>query len=545
MYLPSDPIARRDAFIDIGRLCMSDRSERKAYHQELRAWYTRGTAWADRVRYNKIKEHVKRSASYLYQSEAVRFGAVLPPEFGEQFNTQLEVVRDDFHRYWHDSKAGRVVTLGVRWAHVYPTVVFKVTPHNDESILTFVPDPSDIGVYEPDRPFVRQEAITHCFWLTIGQFRRLVAGHPKEADLIAAAVDAAETGGGPDEPAAPTVERLVFSSVSPTMTGVVTRGVSGGLDAAQVEAARVLLCELWIVDDRVGKWRCVTCFAPAGEIQRVIWDRIPSVLWHSDPFVALTLEDAPDYTWGFSETDDLSGLQDWRESHMNKIDRLMDLQLDAPIVLGGFGGLSDERAKRLRTPGGTLSTALPNPSVHRNAPQMPPEAFAEKESIDRDFAAAGGLPGPLQGQTDPNMRDQHPAQLAALGAAPTIEKAATVEYAVSEMATLMWRVRREIYGDPLTTPEGARFFLHQIPSEMTMEVASHSLSPLFRESTKADALAMVKAGLITKPRAVELMQPPMVDLLRAEARKLEQAAAQRQAQLLKIQEEKALRGRSR
>ena len=131
MRLPEKPLARRDAYIEIGRQCAVDRPERKAYHQELRAWYVRGTASEDRVRYNKIKSHVKRSASYLFQSESVRFGAVLDPEYGEQFDPQLDTATTDFHRFWHDSRAGRVVTTGVRWAHVYPTVVWKATPHND------------------------------------------------------------------------------------------------------------------------------------------------------------------------------------------------------------------------------------------------------------------------------------------------------------------------------------------------------------------------------------------------------------------------------
>lgn len=541
MILSRDPRARRLDMVDIARICGADRPARKAYNAELRSWYTRGTAYEDRVRFNKIKAHVKQKAAYLFQSESVRFGAVLPPSYGEDFDEQLDGVRGDFHRYWHTTKAGLVISLGVRMSVVYPTVVWKVTPHNDEVYLWNVPDPADIGVYEPDRPFDRQEAKVHYFWVTLGQFRRLVEGHPMRDELLRAAREAAESSGGYDEPTAPTVERLMFSSVTPTMQGVISRG-AGSSPSAEVDAARVCLAELWIVDDRIGAWRCVTCLAPSGEVTRVIWDRKPMLASH-DPFVALTLEEMPDYTWGLSETDDMSGLQEWHEHRADQIDRLMELQLDAPIVLGGFGGLSDERAKRLRTPGGTLATSIPNPTAQRMAPQMPPEAFAELGEIGKFFAEAGGLPQLLHGQLDANMKGSNAETAAALASPQVLDNAMRVEYATSEVATLMWRMRREISDDPIKMPNGQRFLLSQIPGQLSMEVASHSSSPLLMART--DAGEMLKLGAIDRPTYIELKNPPMVDLLRARARKLEAAAAKKAERIMKLQELKAERGRSR
>ena len=48
-----------------------------------------------------------------------------------------------------------------------------------------------------------------------------------------------------------------------------------------------------------------------------------------------------------------------------------------------------------------------------------------------------------------------------------------------------------------------------------------------------------------RPSYIELLDLPMVDVLKAEARRLEEAAAKRQAQLLHIAEMKAQHGRSR
>ena len=541
MRLPQDPRRRREAVIEVVRQCASDREERRAYHQELRAWYLRGTPTQSRARYNKLRAHVRQSSAYLYQSESVRFGLVLPPEYGDQFSAELETARDELHRTWHDSRAGLEVGLGVEWGHVYPTVVWKVIPVHGHAMVSLVPDPADVGVLEPDRRFDRQEAIVHFFWLTLPQIRRLVEGHPQEKELIGLAESHAVMGGGGDEPLIPTLERVIMTSTSPNLIGNITPPMLS--PAGRPETPRVECFELWVVDDRLQDWRIITGLAPSGQVGQVLWDRRSRLLGGSDPFVALTLGQDPAYLWGMSEVDSLSGLQEWRERRMDQIDRMMELQLDPPIVLGGFGGLSDERAKRLRTPGGTLATSIPNPSVNRIAPVMPPEAFGEVDAIDKMFADQGGLPILLQGQGEPGIRaGNQVGVLATLASARIREHAMRVEYATSEIATLVMRLHRELHEAPLQMPDGKHFLLSQLPREIVALVAAHSASPLYAAAIKQDALEMLKVGAIDKPTYVELKDPPMVDVLRAKARRLEEAAAKRAERILALQEEKARRG---
>jgi len=118
--LPDQPRLRQEAYVELSRQCTTDRSERKSYHSDLRVYYTTGTAIGARARYNKLKAHIQQSAAYLYQSESVRFAAVLPPQYGEHFTHQLEAFRDEIHRWWHDSRAGLTVATGVRWGTSIP-----------------------------------------------------------------------------------------------------------------------------------------------------------------------------------------------------------------------------------------------------------------------------------------------------------------------------------------------------------------------------------------------------------------------------------------
>ena len=544
MILPERPALRREAALEIGRQCSVSRPTRQSYHRELRQWYVTGAGTGERAIYNKLKTHVRQSAAYLFQAESVRFGLVAPTRYGDQFAVELETARDDFHRTWHDSQAGLTVATGVRWCHVYPSVIFKVTAQAGAPRVTLVPDPADVGVLEEDRPFDRQEAIIHFFYLDMAQVRRLLTNHPREQDLLAKAHAWSDLGAG-TEAMGGTSPLMVFDNVGSPMEGGGALVQGPTQVEAMVEAPRVLMAELWIVDDRIGDWRVLTCLAPQGDIADIVWDRRTPGLSGVDPFVQLTLDAPPDYTWGFSEVDDLSGLQSWRERRMQQIDRMMELQLDPPVVLGGFGGLSEERAKRLRTPGGTLATSIPNPTVNRLQPQMPPEAFAEVEAIDKQFADQGGLPILLQGQGEPGIRaGNQVGVLATLASARLRETAMRVERAVSEVATLLWRIHRQLEPEALTKPDGTRFLLTQIPRDVIVLVAAHSASPLYAAAIKADADNLLKAGAIGLEDYVTLKDPPMVDVLRAKARKLQEARAEQAKRLMAIKEMAAMRGRA-
>ena len=543
MILPEKHDRRRELAVEVGRQCLASRDTRAAYNMECRQWYVAGAQTGERAIYNKLKTHVRQSAAYLYQSESARFWLTTPTRYGDAFAEELDVARDDFHRLWHDSNAGLTIATGVRWAHVYPSVVFKVTAQGRMPCVSLVPNTADIGVFEEDRPFNRQEAYTHCFYLNMAQFRRLIAGHPRADQLMRKAIAWSDLGTG-NEITGGVAPMMVFDNVGAPLEGGGALVQGPSRSDAMIDTPRILCCEVWVVDDRLHDWRVFTALAPDGNVADIIWDRRTPGLSGVDPFVQLSLDDPPDYTWGFSEVDDLSGLQSWRERRMEQIDQLMVLQLDPPIVLGGFGGLSDERAKRLREPGGTLSTSIPNPTVHRNAPQMPTEAFGEIDAIDKQFADQGGLPILFSGQGEPGIRaGNQVGVLATLASARIREMAMRVEHAVSEVATLTWRYHRLLEDEPLRKPDGSRFYLTQLPRETTVLVAAHSASPLYAAAIKAEADNMRKQGAIGLEDYVTMKDPPGVDVLRAKARKIEQNRAAQADRLMKLREVAALHGR--
>ena len=535
--------ARREQHQEIFRQCVGDHDERKAYHADLRSLYTLGSSDGSKAPYNKLTAHVRQSASYLFQSESVRLAPrFTTTRYGETWVRHLDVYRDEVHAWWHDSKAGQPVTIGVEWGHVYPSVVWKVVPSGGEPRVILVPDPADIGVLEADRDFDLQEALTHQFWMPLARFQRLVAGHPREAELMRLAMQHAQYGGDDLLQPAPAVERIAFDNVGEPLSGGGVPVAGSIAPMAHVETPRVPMGELWVVDDRIHDWRAVTGLAVGGELHPLFERKNPCVSG-VDPFVKLTLQPAPDYTWGFSQVDDLGGLQDEYVDLKASVAKAIRLGLRPPIVLFGYGGLKDDRAQRLREENAVLAIANPNGKVERLVPQLPNDTMSYVGRVDREFADAGGLPLLLSGeQGEGGMRaGNQVGVLATLASARIRENAMRVEYAVSELATLGALMMRDLHDEPLALPTGERFYLHNIPRQIAFVVASHSASPLYAASVGDKADRALKAGAISKPSYVELLDLPMPDVLRAEARRLEEAAAKRSEQILEIQRMKAER----
>ena len=577
MRLPANKRDREKLFRNLTREIGWSRDSRAGAYRQWRTAYLTGTTQGVRARYNKLKEHVMESSADLYAPESVRFSPTVPRRYGDTFLPHLEVARDDFADLWQTSGADLEFSKMVEWAHVYPTTVGKVIVNRNRAKLVYI-DPADVGVLQEEvTDWREQEAVCHWYTLSLSAFarmvRRAVPDETRQNELIFAAEQNAESVGNRVGDALPSA--LVLSQATPTMTGVVPGlpDVTYPLAPASIEPV-IRMAELWVYDDEALVVICDTCgqshlnldtqsglemelyghsFKAGTKLGEwvivpvllstldVLYEQVNTLTPGEHPFYNLSLEPVPFYTWGQSPLDALLALQTWHEDWLGQLRALFDLNANPPRAGIGLQGLSDEKMKILRAPGGDLP--LPNSvnaSIENMAPAMPPDGVDWLANISRMFSKMGGRPGPMSMQFDPSSRTgEQDLTRAMLGSGPTLTKAMRVEATLSSIATAMARLHWRVSPLPvrmpasLNEPEARRFLLASLPQDATMKVAAHSHSPVFQTQLMPKIAFAAQMGWMGAKWGLWLLNLPDNDAGQAEARQIQEIAAQRGAEIQK------------
>ena len=179
------------------------------------------------------------------------------------------------------------------------------------------------------------------------------------------------------------------------------------------------------------------------------------------------------------------------------------------------------------------------------APPSLPDPFGFVDHIDRAFDRRGGLPRGMSGQTEPGVRSGEQAMVQAmLGAGPTLSRAMLVEDVIEAIATAMLRLHRRVSDTTLRKSDGSEFLLSQMPGHFVARVWEHSASPIYQEQVIQRAVLAKDKGAIDAEDFLEFLNLPMTDVrLKAKARKLAAAQAEKTKELIDIQRMKAEKGR--
>jgi hypothetical protein len=146
------------------------------------------------------------------------------------------------------------------------------------------------------------------------------------------------------------------------------------------------------------------------------------------------------------------------------------------------------------------------------------------------FAEASGITSVLAGRGESGVRSQgHASQLARLGSSRAKKRAMVIEDSLEKMATLYLKMM-QVYDDTvLTDTDGNKFIAAQFTPDFVVKVDAHSNSPIFMEDSRELAFSLFNAGAISKSRLIELMEPPMKELLLEDIKRADEAAAAAQA----------------
>ena len=526
MRIPKEPVDRQAFYSDLLQKCLVSQNERMANYSTLRSYYLHGAGQSESpAHFNKIYPHIDQLVSFMYSADTTRFSISLGAAVDEQEHNKVPVLTHYLNDEWNNSNADQVFGIGLTWAFVYNCAYIKLVRRN-RGITPYMVEPGSIGVLREDVMYTdRQEAFVHTYYITRSDLASRLYSHPKRKDLMkritAQKYKPQEIPNG--------VDKIIMSAVDPTIYGNVNLDLSGtNRMKPEVAEDTIEMRELYVWNDETNDYQVVTIAEP----DVVIYDRSNESMFIKGelPFIQICPNPMPDYYWGQSEVSRLVYLQDMRNKRMAEILDLLSKQVSPPTSIMGFTGILDEKNFALNRPGGLLSTDMPNAKVERLAPNIPQDLFRELNEIDAMFAEASGISSVLSGRGESGVRSQgHASQLARLGSSRAKKRALVVEDALEKMATLYLKIMQQDDATVLTAADGLRFIPAQFTKDFVVKVDAHSNSPIFMEDLRSLAFNLFKAQAIDKESLLDLLEPPMKQLLKDKLKKAE-VKGQEQAQ---------------
>jgi hypothetical protein len=524
MRIPNNPQDREMFYLDLIQKCLVSREERKVDYGALRSYYLFGNSPSEApALYNKIFPHIDQLTSFLYSAETTRFSIQLGAAVPEMEHIKVPTLTRALNDEWLNSNADQVFSSATTWALVYNSCFVKLILNN--GIHPYLVEPSCIGVLREDTSYTdRQEALVHTYYITKSELYARLYSHPNR-DAIVSRVGATQH---ERTEIANGIERIILSQSNPTMYGNVNLDLAGGNKYKAVVAEdTVEMTELWVWNDDIQDYQVVTKADP----DVIIYDRAgESVFIKGElPFVQIAPNPLYDYYWGGSEVQRLVYLQQLRNKRMTEILDLLAKQVSPPTALIGFTGILDEKNFALNRAGGLLATDMPNAKVEKLAPTIPPDLFREIQEIDAMFEEASGIVSVLQGKGESGVRSSgHASQLARLGSSRAKKRALVIEDSLEKVATLYLKAMQLYDNTHFTDTNGNKFIAEQFTKDFVVKVDAHSNSPIFMEDLRQLAFNLYKSEVIDKESLLDLLEPPMKQLLKDRLKKMEEKKAKQQ-----------------
>jgi hypothetical protein len=321
------------------------------------------------------------------------------------------------------------------------------------------------------------------------------------------------------------VNRIVMSQTNPTIYGNVNLDLYGmNRYKSRVAEDTIEMTELWVWNDDTEDYQVVTMAAP----NVIIYDRPgASVFLKGEcPFVQICPNPLYDYYWGASECQELILLQQLRNTRMTEILDLLSKQVSPPTAFTGFSGITDEKYFAMQRAGSMIATDMPGAKVDRLAPEMPPDLFEVIHEIDAMFSEVSGISNVLSGKGESGVRSTgHASQLARLGSSRAKKRALIVEDSLEKVATLYLKIMQAYDNTHFRDTEDVPFISEQFTKDYVVKVDAHSNSPIFTEDLKQLAFNLFKAQAIDKETLIDLVEPPMKQLIKDKLKKREKEQA--------------------
>ena len=522
MRIPSNELLREQFYRDLIEKCMVSLQDRKGDYASLRSWFLFGSGPDESPTiFNKIYPHIDQLTSFLYSAETTRFSINVGASVPDQEHIKVPRLTLALNDEWLNSNADQVFSSALTWSLVFNSTFIKLVYNN--GIHPYMVEPASIGVLREDTPYTdRQEALVQTYYITKSELYNRLYSHPKRESIVKRITTSVHS---KTEDLPEGVDRIIMSQSNPTIYGNVNLDLFGmNRYKARVAEETVKMYELWVWNDETQDYQCVTMAEP----DIFIYDRPGASMFLKGelPFVQLCPNPQFDYYWGQSEVQRLVFLQQLRNNRMTEILDLLSKQVNPPTALTGFTGILDEKNFALNRAGGLLASDMPNAKAERLAPDMPSSLFEVIHEVDNMFSEASGISSVLQGKGESGVRSSgHASQLARLGSSRAKKRALIIEDSLEKVATLYLKLMQAYDKTHFKDEDGHPFIPEQFTKDYVVKVDAHSNSPIFTEDLRQLAFNLFKAKAIDTESLLDLLEPPMKQLLKDKLKKKEAAAA--------------------
>lgn len=512
--------------------------------------------------YNRCFSHIDRMASFLFSPADVRFMIEYDVTMGKEYLDRAQTASRFLSREFHRSATDLTFGGGVQTSLIKGCALLKQN-WSDEGLDPYIIQPESFGVLREDIGNLdRQEAFVHTTFLSPSQMWNNLYDHPDRKDIFAKVKKMAGDGKDIQNLDGSFMQQIVMGGIQPigtsgTSTGrgsVASQSNPTVMMSPDVLQKLIQLDELWVWDDEREDYTTIQMIEreiiSEGKYKR----RNLCGVKGENPFTKICPNEIDGYFWGRSELVPVRALQDILNDRIDEYDRMSALRANPPHTYIGFNGITDEINTSLQSPGGYITEATPNAKVEPMAPEMPSDIFSGINEIIQWMDDVGGFEAIMKGQGEPGVRAGVHADTLMKSAGNRIrDRALMVERQVGNAGDFAFKLLQNKEAKIFVTkPQnvlqklmgkeqpGEEFLLSQMPEDYRVQVDSHSASPAFSQEARQMALELAKIGAIDAASVIELVHPPMADILIQRA----QDKAEAQAKFLEAHPEAAMKSKS-
>lgn len=563
MIIPDNAKLRDDYLSWILDTCLISKDDRKALYDRRRAYFLFGSESDNEIIYNRLESHLELVAAFLYSPDHAEFALSAPRNSKDEIVKQFMAAQDAFNQDFRDAGLFDYFADALSWAMVFDTMMIKMGWSDvlGEPTAT-VFEPWKFGVFAEEKTDLEtQQAFTHTYHIDYDnacqRLERAGLGHRIK--------DLAVVNTPFESPFPELITRMIIASTSgENLSG----NVSGSVNPtyvqrpsyhAKVDRPLVAFHELTVWDDECEDYRVFFAVDPgifisdskqtieaikrAGKGKRVkdqqeqFYDTKCNPFFPKcHPFVPVTPYKIGEFFWGKAHIESLIPLQEWSNERLEQIHDILEKQAYPPRVGSGFLGLSDEKMEAFGGADTWVMDQLPQAAIKELYPEMPPDIFADYQSIGALFMEASGLTEVLQGKGSENVRSKgHAKVLQSTGAGRIKKTAIRLEAPLVRMGDLSLKLHMRNCDDPIEPDPkedgkpGDPFYYSNLVGDYSLRIAGHSHSPLFVDDTKEMAGLLYKAQAIDQEALLRMLNPPNRDNLIHALRSRQKKAAAAQA----------------